>query len=326
MNLNGHVCLCGHGHLILDKMDWHSSIKGFKAYLQLERSLAANTVEAYIRDLTKLVRYLEISESDSRPVNIESEELLAFVLYLNDLGIGANSQARILSSLRAFFKYLLVEDIIDKNPAELVEGPRLKRKLPEVLTFEEIQAMLNSIDLSLPHGVRNRAMLEILYACGLRVSELLNLKVNNLFLDIGFIKVIGKGNKERLVPIGQEAAKHIQLYWEGNRRGQMNVAKGHENILFLNRRGKQLSRVMAFMIVKEAAERAGLKKNVSPHTFRHSFATHLVEGGADLRAVQEMLGHESIMTTEIYTHLDTNYLKETILMHHPLNKKRQDGE
>ncbi len=301
-------------------MDWHSSMKGFKAYLQLERSLASNTVEAYIRDLSKLLDFLELSKSNSRPTNIQTEELVDFVLYLNELGIGARSQARVISSLRAYFKFLLVEDLIDQNPTELLEGPRLQRKLPEVLTFEEIQGMLSAIDLSTPHGVRNRAMLEILYACGLRVTELISLRISNLFLDIGLIKVVGKGNKERLIPIGEEASKHIKLYWTGNRRGQMNVAKGHENILFLNRRGKQLTRVMVFLVVKEMAEKAGIKKNVSPHTFRHSFATHLVEGGADLRAVQEMLGHESIMTTEIYTHLDTNFLKETILMYHPMNR------
>ena len=307
-------------------MDWQSSVNGFKAYLQLERSLAANSVEAYLRDVRKLVSFLQIVGSESRPHNLHKQEIRDFLQYLHGLGIGARSQARVLSSLRAFYKFLLVEDLVDQDPTELIESPRLARKLPKVLTFEEIQKMLEVIDLSLPHGTRNRAMLEILYACGLRVSELVNLQMRDLFLDVGFIKVIGKGNKERVVPIGGEAVKHLLLYLEGVRRSQLNIARGHENIIFLNRRGKQLSRVMVFMIVREAAELAGIGKSVSPHTFRHSFATHLVEGGADLRAVQEMLGHESIMTTEIYTHLDTNFLKETILLYHPMNSREGNPE
>ena len=305
-------------------MNWMPSINGFKAYLMLERSLSGNTIEAYLRDLNKLVQYLNIREYQLSPFDIQTHHLEEFILWLNDIGLGARSQARLLSALKTFYKYLLVEDLIENDPTNLLEGPRLMRKIPEVLNYEEIQTMLSAIDLSHPHGVRNRAMLETLYACGLRVSELINLKLSNLYLDIGFIKVLGKGNKERIVPIGEEAARHIGLYLEGVRRSQTNIHPDHANVLFLNRRGKKLSRVMVFMVVKELAEQIGLKKNVSPHTFRHSFATHLIEGGADLKAVQDMLGHESIITTEIYTHLDTDYLKETILSFHPRNKEKPD--
>lgn len=302
-------------------MNWKPSINGFKAYLLLERSMSGNTIEAYLSDLNKLIQFLKINNFDLNPVQIETGHLEAFILWLNEMGLGARSQARLLSALKTFYKYLLVEDLIETDPTHLLEGPKLRRKIPEVLSYEEIQAMLAAIDLSHNHGVRNRAMLETLYACGLRVSELINLRHSNIFLDIGFIKIIGKGNKERIVPIGEEAAKHIQYYIEGVRRHQKNIAPAHANILFLNRRGKKLSRVMVFMIVKELAELAGIEKNVSPHTFRHSFATHLIEGGADLKAVQDMLGHESIITTEIYTHLDTDFLKETILAFHPRNNK-----
>ena len=302
-------------------MDWYATLNGFKSYLMLERSLSMNSIEAYWRDVEKFVKFLELNELQLSPIAVRLSHLENFIFWLNDLGLGANSQARIISGLRAFFKYLLMEDLIDDDPTEMIEGPRLKRKIPEVLTYEEIQKMLASIDLSEAHGVRNRAMLETLYACGLRVSELINLRLSNLFLDIGFVKVIGKNDKERLIPIGEEAIKHIQLYIKGIRRLQNNIDPEHENFLFLNRRGKHLSRVMVFMIVKDAARDAGVRKRVSPHTFRHSFATHLIEGGADLKAVQDMLGHESITTTEIYTHLDTDFLKETILSFHPRNAK-----
>jgi len=245
------------------------------------------------------------------------------VKWINEIGLGANSQARIISGVKAFYKFLLVEDIIDEDPTAILDSPSLQKKIPEVLAYDEIQAMLATIDLSYDHGVRNRAMLETLYACGLRVSELITLRLSNFYKEVGFIKVIGKNNKERIVPIGEEAIKHIGLYIEGVRRLQKNIHKDHANYLFLNRRGKKLSRIMVFNIVKEAAQLAEIQKNVSPHTFRHSFATHLVEGGADLKAVQDMLGHESITTTEIYTHLDTEYLRSTILNFHPRNQRNE---
>lgn len=300
---------------------WAPYINGFKSYLLLERSLSGNTIEAYLRDIRKLVEFLALSDIDVPPDGLDVDQLSSFLHSLNDLGLGARSQARLLSAIKTFYKYLLTEDMIQVDPTSLLEGPRLPRKIPEVLAYEEIQRMIASIDLSESHGVRNRAMLETLYACGLRVSELIDLRMSNLYLDIGFVKVLGKGNKERIVPIGEEAVKHIGLYIEGVRRSMMNIHPEHSNFLFLNRRGKQLSRVMVFMIVKECAKLAGIDKNVSPHTFRHSFATHLIEGGADLKAVQDMLGHESILTTEIYTHLDTDYLRETILSYHPRNKR-----
>ncbi len=286
----------------------------------LERALSENSVEAYLRDVNKLVEFLEINSYDLPPMEVTLNHLEKFIFWINKLGLGARSQARIISGLKAFYKYLLVEDLMETVPTELLEGPRLERKIPDVLSYEEIQKMLDSIDLSEAHGVRNRAMLETLYASGLRVSELINLKLTNIYFDIGLIRVIGKGDKERIVPIGEDAIKHIQLYIEGVRQSQMNINPKDGNIVFLNRRGKKLSRQMVFMNVKEAARNAGILKKVSPHTFRHSFATHLIEGGADLRAVQDMLGHESIITTEIYTHLDTDYLRETILNFHPRGK------
>ncbi len=304
----------------MNAQHWQPTLRGFKAYLLLERSLADNTIEAYLRDLGKLAEFLTLQGYELPAERVETRHLTEFILWLNELGLGARSQARLLSALKTFFKYLLVEDLIDSDPTELLEGPRLARHIPEVLSYEEIQAMLLAIDLSTPYGARNRAMLETLYASGLRVSELTDLRLSNLFLDVGFIKVIGKGDKERIVPIGEEAAKHIRFYIEGIRRLQNNIHKEDENIVFLNRRGRRLTRVMVFMIVKECAELAGIQKNVSPHTFRHSFATHLIEGGADLKAVQDMLGHESILTTEIYTHLDTEYLRETVLRFHPRNR------
>lgn len=300
---------------------WESYINGFTSYLLLERSLSENTIEAYLRDIRKLVEFLELSELKVSPEELDVDQLSSFLHSLNDLGLGARSQARLLSAIKTFYKYLLMEDLIQIDPTSLLEGPKLPRKIPKVLSYEEIQRMIASIDLSEAHGVRNRAMLETLYACGLRVSELIDLRMGNLYLDIGFIKVLGKGNKERIVPIGEEAVKHIGFYIEGVRRRMMNIHPAHSHFLFLNRRGKQLSRVMVFMVVKECAKLAGIEKNVSPHTFRHSFATHLIEGGADLKAVQDMLGHESILTTEIYTHLDTDYLRETILSYHPRNKR-----
>jgi len=303
-------------------MDWSPDIKGFKAYLMLERSLSANSIDAYMRDVGKLYTFLKMNGYDLPPQKVEMKQLEAFIFWINDLGIGARSQGRIISGIKAFYKYMLMEDLCDTDPTDLLEGPRLARKIPEVLSYEEIKKMLANIDLSQDHGTRNRAMLETLYASGLRVSELIDLKLSNLFPEIGFIKVVGKSNKERIVPIGEEALLKIKMYIKGVRRKQNNIKKEAENILFLNRRGAALSRVMVFMIVKEAAKNAGITKKVSPHTFRHSFATHLIEGGADLRAVQDMLGHESITTTEIYTHLDTDFLKETVLSFHPRNRKK----
>lgn len=296
---------------------WKSFQKGFEAYLLLELSLSPHTVSAYMSDLSKLVRFLELHEYDCGPASVEQHHLEAFLVWLAELGLAERSQARLLSALKTFYKYMVLEDLTGTDPTQHVEGPKLGRKIPTVLTYEEINLLFEAIDLSHPLGQRNRAILETLYACGLRVSELTGLRRSDLYLDIGFVKVVGKGNKERIVPIGETAAKHIQLYLEGGRRGQMNIRRGQEDILFLNRRGAGLSRVMVFNIVKTAARDAGLPKNVSPHTFRHSFATHLIEGGADLKAVQDMLGHESIITTEIYTHMDTEFLRETLLQYHP---------
>ena len=297
---------------------WQAYIKGFQAYMQLERSLSGNTIDAYLRDMGKFVQYLEIKELQVSPGEVNLATLQDFLTWLNELGLDVRSQARLVSGIKAFYKYLLVEDILQTDPTELLEAPRLDRKIPEVLTYHEIQQLLAAIDLSEPHGLRNRAMLETLYACGLRVSELTGLKISNLYLDIGFVKVLGKNDKERLVPIGEEAVKHIRFYNEGVRR-HLDIKKESENTLFLNRRGGKLSRVMVFLVIKELARLVGIEKNISPHTFRHSFATHLIEGGADLKAVQDMLGHESITTTEIYTHLDTDYLIETVLNFHPRN-------
>lgn len=302
-------------------MDWNSAKNGFKSYLMLERSLSNNSIEAYLRDINKLIEYLDIHELEISPIKIEFKNLQNFINWINQLGVAHRSQARIISGIRAFYKYLIMEDIIENDPTELLEGPKIGRKIPDVLNIEEIDMMLNIIDLSTDLGHRNKAIVETLYACGLRVSELINLKKSNYFPDIGFVKIIGKNNKERIVPIGSEAIKSISIYID-NYRNQMDIKKGHEDFIFLNRRGRKLSRIMIYNIIKDLTKDAGIKKKVSPHTFRHSFATHLVEGGADLRAVQEMLGHESILTTEIYTHLDTTYLKKTILTFHPRNKNK----
>jgi integrase/recombinase XerD len=306
-------------------MSWSAVISGFRSHLLLERSLSGNTIDAYVSDLNKLVSWLEISQQALQPADITTDQLSQFIQWLNELGLGARSQARLLSALKTFYKYLQIEQITGFDPTELLDGPRLPRHIPEVLSIHEIQRMLEVVDLSTPHGVRNRAILETLYACGLRVSELTELRLSGLYMDIGFVKVTGKGNKERIVPIGEEAMKHIRLYLDGVRQGMLHIDKDHSNYLFLNRRGKKLSRVMVFMMVKEMAALSGIQKNVSPHTFRHSFASHLIEGGADLKAVQDMLGHESILTTEIYTHLDTAYLRETILQYHPRNKSGRNN-
>ena len=306
-------------------MSWQSAIKSFHDYLKIERSLSANSIEAYIRDVEKLRDFVEITQLNLLPEQLKGKHLQDFILFLHQFGLESSSQARLMSGLRGFYKYLLVIDRINEDPTELLEAPRLSRKLPAVLTYSEIQLLFQSIDLSVPQATRNRAMLEVLYASGLRVSELVDLRLTNLFLDVGFLKIIGKGNKERIVPIGDEAIKHLNFYLQ-TERVHIKADSANENFVFLNRRGKKLTRVMVFLIIKELVEKAGIQKVVSPHTFRHSFATHLLEGGADLRAIQDMLGHESITTTEIYTHLDVEYLKETIMTFHPRNKKKKDIE
>ncbi len=297
-------------------MTWDAAIYQFKNYLKLERSLSENSVEAYLRDVSKLKQFVELSNQALAPEQVELHHLHSLIEQINELGMSAYSQARIISGIKAFFKYLHFEEYIKSDPSELLEAPKLGRKLPDTLSYQEIERLLNAIDLSTPQGGRNRAILEILYSCGLRVSELVALKNSNLYLDAGFIRVTGKGDKERLVPVGKDAIKHLNIYLE-EIRVHVPVQPGYEDFVFLNRRGKNLSRVMIFTIIKGLSEKIGLKKKISPHTFRHSFATHLVEGGADLRAVQEMLGHESITTTEIYTHLDRDYLKQIITEFHP---------
>ncbi len=298
---------------------WEVYKKGFKAYLQLEKSLSENSVEAYLHDIEKLTTYLEQTESKKAPSEIVLKDLEGFVKWISQLGMMPGSQARIISGLKAFFKYCLLEQIITADPTALLEAPKLKRALPDILSFDEIEKIIGEIDLSTPQGGRNKAMLETLYSCGIRVSELVNLRISCLYMDVGFIRVTGKGDKERLVPIGGDAIKYLKIY-KNDIRVHLTVKPGNEDVLFLNRRGSKLSRVMIFLIIKDLAKKAGVKKTISPHTFRHSFATHLVEGGADLRAVQEMLGHESITTTEIYTHLDRQFLRDTLHQHHPAFK------
>ncbi|MFT3933445.1 MAG: site-specific tyrosine recombinase XerD [Chitinophagaceae bacterium] len=298
---------------------WEPYKKGFKAYLQLEKSLSDNSVEAYLRDVDKLTEFLQSQQNMVAPQDVQLKDLQDFLRFITELGMTATSQARIISGLRGFYKYCLLEHICKTDPTVLLEAPKLKRALPDVLTFEEIEAIIAQIDLSKAEGGRNKAILETMYSCGLRVSELVNLKISNLYLDVGFIKVLGKGDKERLVPIGRSAVKYIGIY-RNDIRVHIPVKPGNDDILFLNRRGSKLSRVMIFLMLKELVKMAGITKNISPHTLRHSFATHLVEGGADLRAVQEMLGHESITTTEIYTHLDREYLRKTLQNFHPAFK------
>lgn len=290
-----------------------SPVERFRQYLILEKSLSVKTAEAYLHDVGLLDEFL----GEKKLEDVEVADLQNFAKYLQkDKEVEATSQARILSGVRAFYRFLVLEGTLETNPAQLIDTPKLARKLPTVLSVPEVEAIINAVDLSLPEGHRNRAMIEVLYSCGLRVSELIALQLSCLFFDEGYIRVIGKGNKERIVPIGSTAQKAIRLYVEGYRMS-LKIKKGDADIVFLNRRGGRLSRVMVFHIVKELAEKAGITKDISPHTFRHSFATHLVEGGADLRAVQEMLGHESITTTEIYTHLDREYVQSTIALHHP---------
>lgn len=295
---------------------WEPYKKGFKAYLQLERSLSENSVQAYLRDIEHLTVFLQEKGKLVNPAALTLKDLQQFIKWIGELSLSDTSQARIISGIRAFYKYCLLEEITKTDPTTLLEAPKLKRALPDTLSFEEIEKMIAAIDLSKPEGGRNKAILETLYSCGLRVSELAGLRISQLYLDLGFIRVTGKGDKERLVPIGSSAVKYIKLYKE-TIRVHSSPQKGNEDILFLNKRGGKLSRVMIFYIIRDLALKAGIEKTISPHTFRHSFATHLVEGGADLRAVQEMLGHASITTTEIYTHLDREFLRKTLEQFHP---------
>lgn len=297
-------------------MNWATITKQFQNYLKIERGHSENTVQAYIRDVIKLREFLEISNINKQANQITLKELSAFLKYLGELEASEYTQARIISGIKSFYKFLIEENLIDDDPTQLLEAPKIGRKLPDTLSFQEIETILSHIDLSTPEGARNRAIIEVLYSSGLRVSELTGLQIANLYTDLGFLKVIGKGNKERLVPIGKEALKYVTIYMD-EIRVHVNIKPDHKHILFLNRRGAQLTRAMIFTIVKRATEAAGIKKTVSPHTFRHSFATHLIEGGANLRAVQDMLGHESILTTEIYTHLDKDFLKQTLTEFHP---------
>ena len=297
-------------------MSWKNYIKEFRSHILFEKSLSDNTFESYQRDVKKLVSFLEMNKNNSSPSKIKTEDIRVFIQWIAQMGMSAKSQARIISSLKSFFNYLVIENVIDQSPAQNIENPKIGSYLPETLSINEIDKLITHIDLSHPQGNRNKAIIEVLYSCGLRVSELVNLKISNWYKKEGFIKVEGKGNKERLIPIGKIAIKLIETYFESNRDKQ-KVKEGNNDFMFLNRNGSKLSRVMIFTIVKNLVDIAGIKKNVSPHTFRHSFATHLIEGGANLRAVQEMLGHESITTTEIYTHLDSDFIKESIISFHP---------
>lgn len=298
------------------QMNWQVYLKGFQSWLRLEKSLSPNSVQAYIHDIEKLIQFLEYKNLSRTPETISYNDLKEFVRWISELGMTASSQARIISGLKSFYKYLLMEDVVSAAPTDLLEAPKLKRQLPDVLSVQEIDKLITSIDLSKPEGMRNKAILETMFSCGLRVSEVVGLQISHIFFNEEFVKVTGKGNKERLVPIGVAAIKAIRLYMD-TVRVHLEIKPGNTDILFLNRRGSKMSRVMIFLIIKQLAKDIGLKKSISPHTFRHSFATALVEGGADLRAVQQMLGHESITTTEIYTHLDREYLRETLIQFHP---------
>lgn len=297
-------------------MKWEDSKKGYENYLKLEKSLSQNSVAAYINDINKLIDFLDKNFKKVAPEKVKLQHLKSFVEWLNERGVSPRTQARTISGIKSFYKYLLIEGKITSDPTALLESPKIGRKLPDILSMEEIDALIEAVDLEKSEGQRNKAMLETLYSCGLRVSELVNLKITNLFFEQGFVKIEGKADKERLVPVSGRAIDEINKYLNGYRQ-TLKISKDSENILFLNRRGKKLSRVMIFTIIKNLAEKINLDKKISPHTFRHSFATHLINGGADLRAVQEMLGHESILTTEIYTHLDRDYLKSTIHQFHP---------
>lgn len=295
---------------------WNSYIQEFRSYLKIERSLSPNTIEGYIEDMLKLQQYMEMEHPGISPKKVETQHIRSFLKYITDLGLAITSQNRILSGIKSFYKYLLLDDQIDQSPADKIETARAGRKLPDTLSNDEVESLLEAIDRSKPEGERNIAIIEVLYGCGLRVSELVNLKISNIYFNDDFIRVTGKGDKQRLVPLGGMAKKHILIYMN-EIRIHLKIQKGHEDFLFLNRRGKQLTRVMIFTIIKTLAEKAGIHKNISPHTLRHSFATELIQRGADLRAIQDMLGHESITTTEIYTHLNQNDLLDTIIQYHP---------
>lgn len=303
-------------------MNWNLALNGFRAHLMLERSMSANSLEAYLRDVSKLQQFLALKNLDYKPTEVTTELIADLMQYLESLGLEATSQARTLSGLKTFYRFLLLEDALDVAPTDLIEAPKLGRKIPDVLTVEEVDRIFTAIDLATPQGHRDRAILEVLYACGLRVTELLNLKISKLYFHEGYITVIGKGDKERLIPIGGEAQKHVE-YYLNNERKRMKAVKDCEDYLFLSYRGRQLTRAKVFALIKELCAKAEIEKTVSPHTFRHTFATHLIEGGADLKVVQDLLGHESITTTELYTHLDTAYLRETIMMFHPRNKQKK---
>jgi integrase/recombinase XerD len=303
-------------------MNIQSYLKGFSAYLKLERALSKHSIAAYLTDVDKLRQYYSSIDRELKLNELTLTDLREFISWLNELGMIANTQARIISGLKAFFNYLMQENIISSNPTELLEAPKLTRKLPDTLNIHEINQLIDGIDASKPEGMRNKAIIEMLYGCGLRVSELVELKLSNIYAETEFIKVIGKGNKERLVPIGGVALKLLTIYVD-QVRVHLTIKKGHEDFIFLNRFGGRLSRISVFTLIKSLAIATGIHKNISPHTLRHSFATHLIEGGADLRAVQEMLGHSSITTTEIYMHLDRDYLKEVITSFHPRQNKRE---
>ena len=296
-------------------MKWNTALKDYQFYLKIEKGLAKNSIESYSRDVKKLIGYLELNDMPISPISIEKKEIQEFI-YTAAKSINPRSQSRLISGLRNFFDYLVFEDYRKNNPMQLIESPKTGRKLPDTLSLEDIDKIINEIDLSEPQGERNRTILETLYSCGLRVSERTELKISNLVYDEGFIQVIGKGNKQRFVPINTSTIKYIQIYLN-EIRSHISIQKGFEDFVFLNRRGKNLTRVMIFTIIKNLAEKAGIHKNISPHTFRHSFATHLLERGADLRAIQQMLGHESITTTEIYMHLDKSFLKQVVNTFHP---------
>ncbi len=302
-------------------MSWLNAIDDYTRFLRLEKSLSDNSIQAYKRDVKVLSRFAE-EKLSKQPDELTSEDISQFLEFIHESGFNHRSQARILSGVKGFFKYLILEEVIDQDPSTLIEGPKMTRKLPDILSVEEIDAMEATFDLSKPEGQRNKAIIETLYSCGLRVSELVNFRLTDINFDQGFIRVVGKGDKERMVPIGHKATKEIKLYMP-DRHSLPKIDKASENIVFLNRRGRKLTREMIFTIVKNAAKDAGITKSISPHTLRHSFATHLVEGGCDIRVVQEMLGHESILTTEIYTHLDRQYLRDTIIRFHPRSGKKE---
>lgn len=297
-------------------MNTQSYLKGFKDYLKLERSLSKHSIDAYLNDVDKLIQYYLSIDKELILNKVELQDLREFITWLNEIGMQSNTQARVISGLKAFFMYLLQEEIIENDPTALLEVPKLTRKLPDTLNINEINDLIDAIDASKPEGMRNKAIIEMLYGCGLRVTELVELRISNIYVDTEFIKVIGKGNKERIVPIGSVALKLLGIYID-QIRIHLDIKKGHEDFIFLNRSGSRLSRISVFNLIKSLALATGIHKNISPHTLRHSFATHLIEGGADLRAVQEMLGHASITTTEIYTHLDRDYLRSVITQFHP---------